>query len=140
MRYITPSDPHQALVTGHLNTLASRERRIDASRHQGRIARPAGVCDHAHVNMTTTTQVDARGFWTSADAFGAWTGDLVEAIANLAPVLLDPALSAPADQWHVAAVVTDFGADAGEPSHEHRSAPRSNQVADPKHDSRPKIV
>ncbi|WP_406051560.1 hypothetical protein [Kribbella sp. NBC_00889] len=78
--------------------------------------------------MTTTIQVGARGFWATADAFGAWMGYLVEEIANRTPALHDPALRGIAQQWRVAAVVTDFGADAGELSDEQRSALRAIAV------------
>jgi hypothetical protein len=59
--------------------------------------------------MTTTIQVSERGFRATKDAFGAWMGYLVEEIADRAPALLDPALSALAEQWRGAAVVTDLG-------------------------------
>jgi hypothetical protein len=78
--------------------------------------------------MTTVVQVGARGFWATADAFGAWMGYLVEEIANRPPAELDPALHALAEQWRVAAVVTDFGADAGELSDQQRSALRAIAV------------
>ena len=79
--------------------------------------------------MTTTVRVDARGFWATADAFGAWMGYLVEELADNASVVLDPALRALAERWRVAAVVTDFGADAGEVSDEQRSVLRAIAVA-----------
>ncbi|MFC5267669.1 hypothetical protein ACFPJ1_36610 [Kribbella qitaiheensis] len=78
--------------------------------------------------MTTTVRVGARGFWATADAFGAWMGYLVEEMANNASAVLDPALRALAEQWRVAAVVTDFGADAGELSDEQRSVLRAIAV------------
>jgi hypothetical protein len=56
-------------------------------------------------------------------------GYLVEEIANSAPAMLDPALRAIAQQCRVAAVVTDFGADAGELSDEQRSALRAIAVS-----------
>jgi hypothetical protein len=93
------------------------------------VAGPARVCDHALVSMTTTIQVGERGFWATKDAFGAWMGYLAEEIADRAPVLLDPALSALAEKWRVAAVVTDFGADAGELSDGQRSALRAIAAA-----------
>lgn len=64
-----------------------------------------------------------------ADTFAVWMGFLVEEIANRAPVLLDPALRALEEQWRVAAVVTDFGADAGELSDAQRAALRSIAAA-----------
>jgi hypothetical protein len=56
-------------------------------------------------------------------------GHLDEEIADRAPVLLDPALSALAEKWRVAGLVTDFGADAGELPDEQRSALRAIAVA-----------
>jgi hypothetical protein len=79
--------------------------------------------------MTTTITVGERGFWATKDAFGAWMGYLVEEIADRAPALLDPALNALAEQWRIAAVVTDFGADAGELCDQPRSALRAIAVA-----------
>ena len=79
--------------------------------------------------MTTTIQVGDQGFWAPIDAFGAWMAYLVEEIANRAPVMLDPALGALAEQWRVAAVVTDYGADAGDLSAEERAALRSIAAA-----------
>jgi hypothetical protein len=81
--------------------------RIPSNRSAVQVAGPARVCDHALMSMTTTIQVGERGFWATKDAFGAWMGYLVEEIADRAPALLDPALSALAEQWRVAAVVTD---------------------------------
>jgi hypothetical protein len=103
--------------------------RIPSTWTPGQVAGPARVCDHALVSMTTTITVGERGFWTTKDAFGAWMGYLVEEIADRAPALLDPALNALAEQWCVAAVVTDFGADAGELSDQQRSALRAIAVA-----------
>jgi hypothetical protein len=103
--------------------------RIPAAGRPAEVAGPARVCDHALVSMTTTITVGERGFWATKDAFGAWMGYLVEEIADRAPVLLDPALSALAGKWRVAALVTDFGADAGELSDEQRSALRAIAAA-----------
>jgi hypothetical protein len=103
--------------------------RIPSNGSAVQVAGPARVCDHALVSMTTTIVVGERGFWATADAFGAWMGYLVEEIADRAPALLDPALSALAEQWRVAAAVTDFGADAGELSGEQRLALRAIAVA-----------
>jgi hypothetical protein len=78
------------------------------------------------VSRTTTIQVGERGFWAPADVFGVWMAYLVEEIADRRPVRLDPGLT---EQWRVAVVVTDFGADAGELSDEQRSELRSIAVA-----------
>jgi len=94
-----------------------------------RIAVRARVCDHAQREQTTFIQIGEHGFWALADAFGAWMGYLVEEFADRAPVLLDPALSALAQKWRVAAVVTDYGADAGDLSETQRAALRSIAVA-----------
>jgi hypothetical protein len=81
------------------------------------------------VSRTTFIQIGEHGFWALADTFGAWMGYLVEEFADRAPVQLDPALSDLAQKWRVAAVVTDYGADAGDLCEAQRAALRSIAVA-----------
>lgn len=71
--------------------------------------------------------VGERGFWTLDDAFAVWMAYLVEQIDQQAGD--DAWLVRLAGDWRVAAVVTDYGADAGEPTPEQSHRLRDIAVA-----------
>lgn len=79
------------------------------------------------MSKTTTIVVGERGFWTLDDAFAVWTAYLVEQIDQQPGD--DAWLVRLAADWRVAAVVTDYGADAGELTPEQSQRLRDIAVA-----------
>ncbi|MFC9435713.1 hypothetical protein [Nocardia sp. NPDC057030] len=60
------------------------------------------------MSRTTFVNIDGRGFWAVADAFGVWLAYLVEQIDS-GDRVPDAWLAATVEDWRVAAAITDLG-------------------------------
>lgn len=78
------------------------------------------------MSRMTTVRVGQRGFWALDDAFGVWLAYVVEEIERSGPAAW---LDTLAEQWRVAAAVTELGADAGRLTGEQAAALHTIAVA-----------